>query len=87
MIEQAVQLIGAAMVLAGFVALQLGRVRVSDVTYLMALNAAGSGMLLVVAVLDREWGFILLEVVWTGVALFGLVRASLAPRHRSASRA
>lgn len=85
MIEQAVQLIGAAMVLAGFVALQLGRVRVSDVTYL-ALNAAGSGMLLVVAVLDREWGFILLEGVWTGVALFGLIRATLTPRHRSATK-
>lgn len=73
MIEQAVQLLGAMMVLGGFAGLQFRRMNVTDATYLF-LNAAGSGLMLSVALLDREWGFILLEGVWTGVALFGLVR-------------
>ena len=73
MIEQAIQLVGAFMVLGGFAGLQLGRLRVTAMPYLF-LNAVGSGILLAVAILDREWGFILLEGVWTAVSLLGIVR-------------
>ncbi len=73
MIEQAVQLLGAFMVLGAFAALQFGRLRVDEVRYLL-LNAIGSGLLLLVAIHDREWGFILLEATWTGVSAFALVR-------------
>ncbi len=73
MIEQAVQLLGAFMVLGGFAGLQLGRLRIDDARYLV-LNALGSGLLLIVALLDREWGFILLEGTWTAVSLTALVR-------------
>jgi len=76
MIEQAIQLVGAILVLAGFAGLQLGRLHVTAIPYLL-LNAVGSGMLLAVAVLDREWGFILLEGVWTGVSIFGIARVRL----------
>jgi hypothetical protein len=72
-IAQAVQLLGAIMVLGGFAALQYGRLRVDEVLYLL-LNAIGSGLLLLVAILDREWGFILLEGTWTAVSLFALIR-------------
>lgn len=73
MIAQAVQLLGAFMILGAFAGLQLGRLRVDDMRYLW-LNAVGSGVLLIVAVLDREWGFILLEATWACVALIGIAR-------------
>lgn len=83
MIEQAVQLIGAFMVLGGFAGLQVGRLQIDDLTYLL-LNAVGSGLLLVIAVIDREWGFILLEGAWTVVSLFAMGRLAL--RLRSQTR-
>jgi hypothetical protein len=83
MIEQAVQILGAFLVLAGFASLQAGRLRVDDSRYLL-LNAVGSGLLLVIAVIDREWGFILLEGVWTAVSLVALARLPFAARSRSA---
>jgi hypothetical protein len=73
MLEQIVQLIGAFLVLGGFAGLQLGKFDVRSVRYLL-LNAVGSGLLAIVAIHDREWGFILLESVWTMVALLGLMR-------------
>ena len=79
MIEQIVQLIGAFMVLGGFAGLQLGRLHVEDIAYLL-LNAIGSGILLVIAILDREWGFILLEGTWAAVSLVALARPLLWPQ-------
>jgi hypothetical protein len=73
MLEQIVQLIGAFLVLGGFAGLQLGKFDVRSVRYLL-LNAVGSGLLAIVAIHDREWGFILLESVWSMVALLGLMR-------------
>ena len=73
MTEQAVQLVGAFMVLGGFAGLQIGRLHVDQVSYLL-LNGLGSGLLLVVAILGREWGFILLEAVWSAVSIIALVR-------------
>jgi len=61
------------MVLGGFAGLQLGRLRVEDIAYLL-LNAVGSGLLLVIAIIDREWGFILLEGTWAGVSLVAIAR-------------
>jgi hypothetical protein len=84
MIEQAVQLLGAFLVLGGFAGLQVGRLRVDDPAYLL-LNAVGSGLLLIIAILDREWGFILLEGVWTAVSIVALLRLQIA-RSNQASR-
>jgi hypothetical protein len=84
MIEQAVQLLGAFLVLGGFAGLQVGRLRVDDAAYLL-LNAVGSGLLLIIAILDREWGFILLEGVWTAVSIVALLRLQIA-RSNQASR-
>jgi hypothetical protein len=84
MIEQAVQLLGAFLVLGGFAGLQVGRLRVDDAPYLL-LNAVGSGLLLIIAILDREWGFILLEGVWTAVSIVALLRLQIA-RSNQASR-
>jgi len=75
MIEQIVQLIGAFLVLGGFAASQLGWMDVRDVRYL-AINAVGSGILAIIAIIGREWGFILLESTWAIVSIVGLVRQS-----------
>lgn len=79
MIEQLVQLVGAFLVLGGFAASQLGWMDVRDVRYLV-LNAVGSGILAVIAILGREWGFILLESTWAIVSIAGLLRQCMFDR-------
>ena len=71
--DQAVQLIGALLILAAFVLTQLRRMTTDSVVYL-TLNAAGAGLLAVVAVLGRDIGFTLLETTWAVVSTAGLVR-------------
>ena len=73
MIEQAVQLVGAVLVLGGFAGSQLGWFDSRSLRYLL-LNAVGSALLAVVAIHGREWGFILLEGTWTIVSLLGIAR-------------
>jgi hypothetical protein len=81
-IGQVTQLIGALLVLAGFAGSQLGWFGVKSPRYLL-LNAVGSGILATIAIIDREWGFILLESAWTAVSLAGLL--AVVNRRRSAS--
>jgi hypothetical protein len=71
--DQAVQLIGAVLILAAFVLAQQRRLATDSVAYL-ALNAVGAALLAVVAVLDRDIGFTLLEATWAVVSTTGLVR-------------
>ena len=72
MIEQLVQIFGALLILAGFVAGQLGLLRVDSSPYLW-LNLAGSVVLTIDAWRGRQWGFVLLEGVWAVVSAWGLV--------------
>ena len=69
------QLLGALLILVPFAAVQLGRMRPSAVSYL-ALNLAGSLLLAVLAVAERQWGFLLLETVWAIVSAWGLLAAA-----------
>ena len=69
---QMVSLLGAFLILLPFAATQLNRLAVRSVPY-QALNLLGSGLLEVVALMERQYGFILLEAVWAGVSLWGLV--------------
>ena len=71
--DQAVQLIGAVLILAAFVLAQRRRLATDSVAYL-ALNAVGAALLAVVAVLDRDIGFTLLETTWAVISTTGLVR-------------
>lgn len=71
--DQAVQLIGAVLILAAFVLAQQRRLATDSVAYL-ALNAVGAALLAVVAVLDRDIGFTLLEATWAVVSTIGLAR-------------
>ena len=68
-----VQVTGSLLILAGFVASLVGRVRQSSYLYL-ALNAIGSAVLTATAIVSREPGFILLEGVWALVSVFSIVR-------------
>jgi hypothetical protein len=71
--DQAVQLIGAVLILAAFVLAQQRRLLTDSVVYL-ALNAVGAALLAIVAVLDRDIGFTLLEATWAVVSTTGLVK-------------
>lgn len=72
MSEQLVQILGALLILAGFVAGQIGLLRVDSRPYLW-LNLTGSLILTVDAWRGRQWGFVLLEAVWAVVSAWGLV--------------
>jgi hypothetical protein len=72
---QLLQLLGALMILAGFAMVQFGVVRATSVRYL-GLNLAGSAILAVLALDERQWGFLLLEGVWALVSAHGLWRAA-----------
>ena len=73
MSEQLVQIFGAVLILAGFVAGQVGVLRADSRLYLW-LNFVGSVILTVDAWRGRQWGFVLLEGVWAIVSAWGLIR-------------
>lgn len=68
---QAISLIGATCILLPFAASQLGRLSRDSVAY-QVLNLVGSLLLEVVAVIEVQYGFILLEAVWAIMSVVGL---------------
>jgi hypothetical protein len=73
MLYQIMSLVGAAMILTAYVALQRGRLDKEDRAFNL-LNFVGAGLLTVVAVADRRWGFIILEGTWSLLSLPPLLR-------------
>lgn len=71
--EQIVQVAGALLILAGFIAAQRGALSPHSITYLV-LNLVGSAILTVLAAMDSDWGFLLLEGVWAIVSAWSLLQ-------------
>jgi hypothetical protein len=72
-VDQALQIVGALLILAAYAASQFGVMDARSPVYLV-LNLAGSALLAYLAAVARQWGFLLLEGVWALVSLWGLVR-------------
>jgi len=70
---QLIQVAGSLLILAAFAASQAGRLPIDSQLYLV-LNFVGSGILAVLAWLDQQWGFLLLEGVWALVSAWSLVQ-------------
>ncbi len=69
--DQFVQVVGAILILVAFAAAQFGAMDQHSRSYLV-LNFVGSLILAVLAWRERQWGFLLLESVWSAVSLWGL---------------
>ena len=70
---QVFSVFGALLILLAFAANQFGRTDPSSLLYQIA-NFVGAGILTVVAVIEVQIGFILLEGTWALVSLWGIVR-------------
>ena len=71
-VDQIVQIVGALLILAGFILSQANLLDAKSISY-QILNLAGAAILTVLAFQAQRWGFVLLEGVWAVVALAGLI--------------
>ena len=71
---QVVQLVGALLIVSAYVAFQQNRLKLDSVQFL-GMNMLGAGILTLVAAVDRQFGFLLLEGMWTWVSTRGFRRA------------
>ncbi|CAN5384808.1 hypothetical protein BH09CHL1_BH09CHL1_25450 [soil metagenome] len=78
-----VQVAGSLCILSGFALAQRGTLDPKSLLYIL-LNLVGSTVLAVEAVLEQQWGFLLLEGVWAIVSLTSLVNILRGKRMGSA---
>ena len=71
--HQVVQVIGALLILSGFVLAQFRLLDPRSLWYLV-VNLVGSAILTVDAWRQDPWGFFLLELVWAIVSAWGLTQ-------------
>ncbi|GIW04421.1 MAG: hypothetical protein KatS3mg059_1041 [Thermomicrobiales bacterium] len=72
--DQVIQIAGAVLILAGFILAQFHLLSHTSRWYLL-LNLAGSAILTVIALLDQQWGFVLLEGTWAAVSGVSLAKS------------
>jgi hypothetical protein len=76
---QVISVLGALAILGAFAANLFGWIQPSNLWYSVA-NFLGSAVLTVVAVVDQQLGFLLLEGTWALVSLWGIFSALRARR-------
>jgi predicted small integral membrane protein len=72
---QATSVAGALLILGAFAGLQTRRIPAESYAY-QTMNLGGGLALLVVALVERQIGFILLEAAWSIVSMIGLWRVA-----------
>ena len=85
MIGQAVSLAGAMMILVAFALQQMGRWQSAGAAYL-ALNLAGSAILVYFAIEAANLGLTVLEGSWALISLWSLAKGWAKPRPPSPPR-
>jgi hypothetical protein len=70
---QTVSVVGAILILVPFAASQMGKLSTESLSY-QWMNLVGSAGLTTVAVIESQYGFILLEGTWAMVSAAGLIR-------------
>ena len=70
---QILGVVGALLILIPFAGSQVNRLSTASLVYQL-MNLIGAVLLTVVAVVERQYGFILLEGVWACMSLIGLRR-------------
>lgn len=73
--DQILSLIGAFLILGAFALQNFWKDHLSQKLYL-SLNVLGAGALTVTAVVNEQWGFVVLEGTWTMISLYSLSRLS-----------
>lgn len=71
---QIAQIAAAILILLAFFAVQAGRMSTQSFLYL-TVNLIGSAVLTAIALVNSQWGFVLLESGWAAVSYWGLARA------------
>ena len=71
--DQIIQVVGAVLILAAFIAAQFGWTSTKSAQYLV-LNLVGSVVLTWLAWSEQQYGFLLLEAVWAVVSAWGLIQ-------------
>jgi hypothetical protein len=72
-VVQIVSILGALAILGAYVANQLRWINPSHLSYTVA-NFVGAAILTVVAVVDRQIGFVLLQGAWSLVGMVAILR-------------
>ena len=80
---QILEIVGALLILSAFAGAQAGRLTPRALAYLLP-NLFGSALLAVLAAMDGDLGFLLLEGVWAVVTLWGLVQVARRPGEAAA---
>ncbi len=70
---QLISVAGALAILVAYAANQLRYIGPANLSYAL-LNFAGSAVLAAVAVVEGQWGFLLLEGIWALVSLWATVK-------------
>jgi hypothetical protein len=70
---QAISVVGSLFILGAYAANQFKLIGPSNVSYAL-LNFVGSAILTVIAVIEEQWGFLLLEGVWALISLWATIK-------------